>query len=58
MTKRGTARIMDLQNNTNVKETVQMGFSRRTVLKAAAATAVLGSVGAPFVARAQQSEFT
>ena len=35
-----------------------MGFSRRTVLKASAASAVLGSIGAPFVARAQQAEFT
>ncbi|HZE55648.1 MAG TPA: TRAP transporter substrate-binding protein [Bradyrhizobium sp.] len=35
-----------------------MGFSRRTVLKASAASAVMGGVGAPFVARAQQAEFT
>jgi tripartite ATP-independent transporter DctP family solute receptor len=35
-----------------------MGFSRRTVLKASAATAVLGSVGAPFVSRAQKAEFS
>src|SRR3979411_3157679 len=35
-----------------------MSFSRRTLLKASAATAVMGSVGAPFVARAQQAEFT
>jgi tripartite ATP-independent transporter DctP family solute receptor len=35
-----------------------MGFSRRTVLKASAAATVLGGVGAPFVARAQQAEFT
>src|SRR5487761_2280642 len=35
-----------------------MGFSRRTVLKASAASAVMGSVGAPFVARAQPAEFT
>jgi tripartite ATP-independent transporter DctP family solute receptor len=35
-----------------------MGVSRRTLLKASAATAVMGSVGAPFVARAQQAEFT
>jgi tripartite ATP-independent transporter DctP family solute receptor len=34
-----------------------MGFSRRTVLKASAAATVLGGVGAPFVARAQQAEF-
>jgi TRAP-type transport system periplasmic protein len=35
-----------------------MSFSRRTLLKASAASAVLGGVGAPFVARAQQAEFT
>ena len=35
-----------------------MSFSRRAVLKASAASAVIGSVGAPFVARAQQAEFT
>ena len=35
-----------------------MGFSRRTMLKATAATAILGSVGAPFVARAEKAEFT
>ena len=35
-----------------------MGFSRRALLKASAASAVMGSVSAPFVARAQQAEFT
>jgi tripartite ATP-independent transporter DctP family solute receptor len=35
-----------------------MSFSRRTLLKASAAATVLGGVGAPFVARAQQAEFT
>src|ERR1043165_1453420 len=35
-----------------------MSCSRRTRLKASAATAVTGSVGAPFVARAQAAEFT
>jgi TRAP-type transport system periplasmic protein len=35
-----------------------MRFSRRTLLKASAASAVLGGVGAPFVARAQATEFT
>jgi TRAP-type transport system periplasmic protein len=35
-----------------------MRFSRRALLKASAASAVLGGVGAPFVARAQQAEFT
>ena len=35
-----------------------MSFSRRALLKASAASAVMGSVGAPLVARAQQAEFT
>jgi tripartite ATP-independent transporter DctP family solute receptor len=35
-----------------------MGFSRRTLLKASVASAVMGSAGVPFVARAQQAEFT
>ena len=35
-----------------------MSFSRRTLLKASAASAVLGGIGAPRVARAQQAEFT
>jgi tripartite ATP-independent transporter DctP family solute receptor len=35
-----------------------MSFSRRTLLKASAASAVLGGIGAPLVARAQASEFT
>ncbi len=35
-----------------------MGLSRRTLLKASATSAVMGSMGAPFVARAQQAEFT
>jgi tripartite ATP-independent transporter DctP family solute receptor len=35
-----------------------MSFSRRTLLKATAASAVLGGVGAPFVARAAQADFT
>src|SRR5882724_7675910 len=35
-----------------------MSFSRRTVLKASAASAAFIGVGAPFVARAQQAEFT
>lgn len=33
-------------------------LSRRTILKASAATAVLGGIGAPHVARAQSAEFT
>ena len=35
-----------------------MSFSRRTLLKASAAVTVLGGVAAPFVARAEQAEFT
>jgi tripartite ATP-independent transporter DctP family solute receptor len=35
-----------------------MKFSRRALLKASAASAVLSGVGAPFVARAQQAEFS
>lgn len=35
-----------------------MSFSRRTLLKASAATAVFGGVRAPYVARAQSAEFT
>src|ERR1700709_2623488 len=35
-----------------------MSFSRRALLKASAASAVMGRVGAPFVVRAQAAEFT
>jgi tripartite ATP-independent transporter DctP family solute receptor len=35
-----------------------MSFSRRTLLKVSAASAVMGSVGAPYIARAQAAEFT
>jgi TRAP-type transport system periplasmic protein len=35
-----------------------MSFSRRTLLKASAATVVFGGIGAPHVARAQSAEFT
>ena len=35
-----------------------MGFSRRSLLKTTAASAVLSGLGAPLVARAQQAEFT
>jgi len=35
-----------------------MNFSRRGLLKASAASAVLGGIGAPLVARAQAAEFT
>jgi len=36
----------------------QMSFSRRTLLKASAASALLGGVAAPFVARAEEAEFS
>jgi hypothetical protein len=35
-----------------------MSFSRRTLLKVSAASAVLGGIGAPYVARAQSAEFS
>ena len=35
-----------------------MGFSRRSLLKTTGASAVLGGLGAPLVARAQQAEFS
>src|SRR6476646_10717503 len=35
-----------------------MSFSRRTLLKASAASVALGGIGAPWVARAQTAEFT
>ena len=35
-----------------------MSFSRRTLLKASAATAVFGGIGAPHIARAQTAEFS
>jgi hypothetical protein len=35
-----------------------MSFSRRTLLKASVASAVLGGIGAPLVARAQTAEFS
>src|SRR6202000_222589 len=36
----------------------KMGFSRRSLLKTTAASAVLSGLGAPMVARAQQAEFS
>jgi TRAP-type transport system periplasmic protein len=35
-----------------------MGFSRRSLIRATAASAVTGGLGAPWVARAQQAEFS
>jgi tripartite ATP-independent transporter DctP family solute receptor len=58
MTKLWALRIVGSLDNNKRQGAVQMGFSRRTVLKLSAATAVLGSVGAPFVARAQKAEFS
>src|ERR1700704_6900008 len=37
---------------------IEMSFSRRTLLKASAASAVVAGIGAPMVARAQTAEFT
>src|ERR1700757_3371394 len=53
----GPYRIAARKNN-NLKGDNQMSFSRRTLLKASAASAVLGGIGAPHVARAQAAEFT
>src|SRR5690242_10159498 len=44
--------------NNNPSGRTPMSFSRRTLLKASAASAVLGGIGAPLVARAQTAEFT
>src|ERR1700749_5142391 len=53
----GPYRIAARKNN-NLKGDNQMSFSRRTLLKASAASAVLGGIGAPHVARAQTAEFS
>src|SRR6201990_2756381 len=53
----GPYRIAAHKNN-NSRGRIQMSFSRRTLLKASAASAVLGGIGAPLVARAQTAEFT
>src|ERR1700692_4301177 len=53
----GPYRIAADKNN-NLQGDNHMSFSRRTLLKASAASAVLGGIGAPFVARAQTAEFT
>jgi tripartite ATP-independent transporter DctP family solute receptor len=45
------------QNKKNWEKT-GMSFSRRTLLKASAATAVFGGVSAPHIARAQAAEFS
>jgi tripartite ATP-independent transporter DctP family solute receptor len=48
---------LDLKNKKSQGRKL-MSFSRRTLLKASAASAVLGGLGAPWVARAQTAEFT
>ena len=52
-----TCDIGSLQEQQSSREN-PMSFSRRTLLKASAASAVLGGIGAPLVARAQTAEFT
>jgi len=49
-----TRDIRSSQEQKTLKGENQMSFSRRTLLKASAASAVLGGIGAPFVARALQ----
>jgi tripartite ATP-independent transporter DctP family solute receptor len=49
---------MASQNNNKPQGKRQMRCSRRTLLKASAASAVLGGLGSPMVARAQAAEFT
>ena len=49
---------MASDKNNKLQGANQMSFSRRTLLKASAASAVLGGIGAPLVARAQTAEFT
>src|ERR1700682_3373412 len=58
MTRRHRVRKVHLRKNNKSQGENQMSFSRRTLLKASAASAVLGGIGAPFVARAQAAEFT
>src|SRR6202040_3931107 len=56
MTRRCRVHMMHFKKNNQGEN--QMSFSRRTLLKASAASAALGGIGAPFVARAQAVEFT
>src|SRR5471030_3249675 len=56
MTRR--CRVHMMSRIRTIRERNQMSFSRRTLLKASAASAVLGGIGAPHVARAQAAEFT
>src|SRR6266481_1979231 len=58
MTPRRQVRIGLHLKNKKSQGRKLMRFSRRTLLKASAASAVLGGIGAPLVARAQTAEFT
>src|SRR5258707_1473441 len=58
MTPWHRVRIGSHLKNKKSQGRIQMSFSRRTLLKASAASAVLGGIGAPLVARAQSAEFT
>jgi TRAP-type transport system periplasmic protein len=49
---------MTSHKNNNLQGEIEMSFSRRVLLKGSAASAALGGIGAPFVARAQQAEFS
>jgi tripartite ATP-independent transporter DctP family solute receptor len=51
-------RIAARNDKKHLKGENRMSFSRRTLLKASAASAVLSGVGAPVVVRAQAAEFT
>src|SRR4029079_10292701 len=50
--------LIGSQRTRSLKGRKRMSFSRRTLLKASAASAVLGGICAPWVARAQTAEFT
>src|ERR1700744_405831 len=56
--QKGFQKALDTKPIRNDLGDDEMGFSRRALLKTTAASAVLGSLGAPFVARAQQAEFS
>jgi tripartite ATP-independent transporter DctP family solute receptor len=49
---------MTSHKNNNLQGEIEMRFSRRGLLKGSVASAALSSIGAPFVARAQQAEFS
>jgi tripartite ATP-independent transporter DctP family solute receptor len=56
--QKGNQKASDMKPNKKRLGDDRMGFSRRTLLKTTAASAVLSGLGAPFVARAQQAEFS